>query len=84
MKLKEIPYVVPRGWKHKQEIAKNLEQYILDFINKSGLEPIDAVLELLDKNNIRVEDIEDYIPLMETFMSIVNPQPIKSSIGGLF
>jgi hypothetical protein len=84
MTLKEIPYAIPKDWKHKQEIARILEQYFLDFINKSKLDPINAVLELLDRNNIRVEDVEDYIPLMDTFLSIVKPKEIKSSLGGLF
>ena len=82
MKLKDIPYYIPKDSKDREMIAKILENYFIDFINKTGLEPIEAILEFTNKYNIRIEDIEDYIQYMNTLLSLAKNKNVKSR--GLF
>jgi hypothetical protein len=86
MKLKDIPLIIPKDWNEKKEIALTLEQYFIDFINKTGLEPIDAILELCERESVRVADIEDYIPLMNTLLGILKSKKgnVEDSFKGLF
>ena len=67
----QIPYIIPEDWNQKKNIALKLERAIISYINKSGLNPVDALFEFLDKYNIRYDDIEDYILLMNTYVDFV-------------
>jgi hypothetical protein len=85
MDFKKIPYIIPKDWSEKKEIALKLEQYFIDFINKSGLDPIDAIIELCDREDVRIEDIEDYFPLMPSLIDMLkSKRQTQNAFKGLF
>ena len=85
MTLEEIALAIPKDWNEKKELSENLEQIFLDYINRTQLDPIDAILELCDEKNVRIEDIEDYIPQMHTLLSIIYSKENKQdNFKGLF
>jgi len=85
MTLEEIALAIPKDWNEKKELSENLEQIFLDYINRTQLDPIDAILELCDEKNVRIEDIEDYIPQMRTLLSIIYSKENKQdNFKGLF
>jgi len=82
--LEEAPYIIPKDFEEKKEIAKDLEYIFLNYINKTGKEPIDAIVELCENKDIRVDDIEDYFPYMETIKLLIQPEVCEDSFKGLF
>jgi len=69
-KIETIDKIIPKNFEEKQKIAKFLEYKIIDFMNKTKLEPIEAILTFFEMKNIRIEDVDDYIPYMSTLIKL--------------
>jgi len=82
MEFEKIPLIISKDHKEKKQIAKILEQYFLDFINKTKSDPIDGILELCELKKVRIEDIEDYFDLMDILPSIIKNS--KNNNNSLF
>ena len=82
--IKKIPYIIPEDWKQKKEIALQLEKAIISYINKTKLNPVEALIEFLDKYGIRYDDVEDYILLMDTYVEFVKNSRGEQKSKSLF
>jgi len=80
MKIKDIPLYIPKNIEDKIRVAKILENYFINFINKTKLDIIDGILEFCDKYNIRIEDIDDYFEYMDLIKTLANNKKIKSNL----
>jgi len=80
MKIKDIPLYIPKNIEDKIRVAKILENYFINFINKTQLDIIDGILEFCDKYNIRIEDIDDYFEHMDLIKTLANNKKVKSNL----
>jgi len=85
IKLKDIPYIIPTA-ENKDEIISILENNIVSFLNKNPqLDIIDGILGFCEKNDFRVEDIEDYIEASEVIKNLAMSKKIQkdNKLSGL-
>jgi len=69
--LKEIEMFIPNDWEEKKEVALQLERIFLSFVNKTQLDLVEGIIELCERENVDVANIDDYFPFMENIVELL-------------